>query len=117
MDKNTNQQVWNQRNMNTNSQWNLINNNCSQSNQNDSANNYNNRSQNNNGINRNNNTNFDPFLGHWPTPSEDSRPMKMMLGKIMEEIAALPHYIAVDLSRRFINRPLLKTSDSALSPF
>ena len=84
---NNNQQGWNQGNMNTNSQWNLNNNNRSQSNQNDSPNNYNNRSQNNNGFSGNNNTNFDPFLGHWPTPSEANRPMKMMLGKIMEEIA------------------------------
>ena len=83
---NTNQQGWNQRNMNPNSQWSMNNNN-DQSNQNNNGNNYNNWSQNNNGINRNNNNNFEPFLGHWPTPSEASRPMKMMLGKIMEEIA------------------------------
>ena len=64
MNNNINQQGWNQGNMGTSSQWNQNNNSSSQWNQNNSD-----------------------FLGQWPTPSEASRPMKMMLGKIMTEIA------------------------------
>lgn len=32
------------------------------------------------------NTNNQPFLGQWPTPWEASKPMKMMIGKILEEM-------------------------------
>lgn len=76
-----------------NKQWNQYSNN-KQWNQNNNNNNINNHwNQSDNSNIRCNNTNYDPFLVQWPTPWEANRPMKMMIGKILEEITTKMMYM------------------------
>lgn len=62
-----------------------MNRNSEQDNQGNQRYNY---EQNQNNNHRNGYTNNDRFLGEWPTPWETSRPMKMMIGKMFEEMTA-----------------------------